>query len=100
MSPQILNRIVDSARNVLNDYIPDVWIYTDYYKGAKGGNSPGYSVNLVAESTTGSLIAVDECLEVGKDAEENLPEELGSRVAIRLLDEVFYVKLLCFEDLS
>eukprot|EP00331_Platyophrya_macrostoma_P004171 CAMPEP_0176420004 /NCGR_PEP_ID=MMETSP0127-20121128/8366_1 /TAXON_ID=938130 /ORGANISM="Platyophrya macrostoma, Strain WH" /LENGTH=308 /DNA_ID=CAMNT_0017800553 /DNA_START=302 /DNA_END=1228 /DNA_ORIENTATION=- len=90
VSPQILNRIVDSARGVLNDYIPDVWIYTDYFKGFKGGNSPGYAVNLVAESTTGSLIAVDECLEVGKAAEDNLPEELGTRVAMRLLDELFY----------
>lgn len=91
VSPQIINRIVNSARNVLNDYIPDVWIYSDYYKGLKAGNSPGYSVNLIAESTSGSLISADECLEEGLDREENLPEEIGDRVALRLLDELFYV---------
>ena len=31
------NRMVDSARAVLNNYLPDVYIYTDTVKGAEAG---------------------------------------------------------------
>ena len=32
VSPQLTTRVVDKVREVLNDYIPDVWIHTDHYK--------------------------------------------------------------------
>merc|ERR1711935_843954 len=32
-SISILNRMISSAREILNDYIPDVWIYSEYSKG-------------------------------------------------------------------
>ena len=48
VSPTILTRVVDSARGVLNNLLPDVYIHTDHYKGSDGGNSPGYSLALVA----------------------------------------------------
>ena len=31
------NRMVDSARAVLNNYLPDVYIYTDTVRGAEAG---------------------------------------------------------------
>ena len=31
------NRMVDSARSVLNNYLPDVYIYTDTVKGTEPG---------------------------------------------------------------
>ena len=31
------NRMVDSARSVLNRLLPDVYIYTDIAKGAEAG---------------------------------------------------------------
>ncbi|CAB1352084.1 unnamed protein product, partial [Coregonus sp. 'balchen'] len=31
------NRIVDSARSVLNKFIPDIYIYTDHMKGDNSG---------------------------------------------------------------
>lgn len=37
VSPQTANRLVESARSLLNQYIPDVYIYTDVYKGAESG---------------------------------------------------------------
>lgn len=37
VSPQTANRMVESARSLLNRYIPDVYIYTDVYKGAESG---------------------------------------------------------------
>ena len=37
VSPQMANRIVDSARSILNKFIPDIYIYTDHMKGANSG---------------------------------------------------------------
>ncbi|KAJ3072460.1 hypothetical protein HK102_006228 [Quaeritorhiza haematococci] len=37
VSPQMANRVVEAARGVLNRYIPDVYIYTDIYKGPESG---------------------------------------------------------------
>ena len=37
VSPQMANRIVDSARSVINKFIPDIYIYTDHLKGANSG---------------------------------------------------------------
>eukprot|EP00842_Homolaphlyctis_polyrhiza_P004344 jgi/Hompol1/4910/HPOL_002089-RA len=59
MSPQMANRVVESARSILTRYIPDVYIYTDVYKGAESGKSPGYALSLVAETTTGVLISAE-----------------------------------------
>lgn len=37
VNPAMANRMVDSARSVLNSYLPDVYIYTDAIKGADAG---------------------------------------------------------------
>ena len=37
VSPQVTTRVVDKVREVLNDYIPDVWIHTDHYKKDQSG---------------------------------------------------------------
>ena len=37
VSPQFANRMVDAARSVLNRYIPDIYLYTDVYKGEDSG---------------------------------------------------------------
>ncbi|KAJ3416585.1 rRNA-processing endoribonuclease [Chytridiales sp. JEL 0842] len=59
ISPQMANRVVDAARSVLTRYIPDVYIYTDVYKGAESGKCPGYGVSLVAETTSGCLYSAE-----------------------------------------
>lgn len=33
VNPGVVNRVVESARGVLNSYLPDVYIYTDWIKG-------------------------------------------------------------------
>ncbi|CDH54147.1 18s rrna biogenesis protein [Lichtheimia corymbifera JMRC:FSU:9682] len=70
VSPQTANRMVESARSLLNRYIPDVYIYTDVYKGAESGKSPGFALSLVAESTTGALISGEKAAEAGMTAED------------------------------
>jgi len=37
VSPQFSNRMIDSARSVLNRYIPDIYLYSDVYKGEESG---------------------------------------------------------------
>ena len=37
MSPQFSNRMIEAARSVLNRYIPDIYLYSDVYKGEESG---------------------------------------------------------------
>ena len=37
LSPQFANRCVDAARGILNQFTPNVFIYTDHYKGHESG---------------------------------------------------------------
>lgn len=60
VSPQSSNRMVDGARSVLNDFLADVYIFTDHMTGLEAGQSPGYGLMLVAETTTGCFIS-SEC---------------------------------------
>ncbi|KTG32116.1 hypothetical protein cypCar_00037759 [Cyprinus carpio] len=59
VSPQMANRIVDSARSILNKFIPDIYIYTDHMKGASSGKSPGFGLTLVAETVNGTFLGAE-----------------------------------------
>mmetsp|Transcript_68133 Transcript_68133/g.133966 ORF Transcript_68133/g.133966 Transcript_68133/m.133966 type:complete len:517 (+) Transcript_68133:47-1597(+) len=59
ISPGITSRVVDSCRAVLNKVLPDVHIEVDHWKGERAGHSPGYSLSLVAETTSGVLLSVE-----------------------------------------
>ncbi len=59
VSPQMANRVMEASRSLLTRYIPDVYIYTDVYKGLESGKSPGYALTLVAESTTDCLLSAE-----------------------------------------
>lgn len=65
ISTSILNEIKDKCKTKLLEYLPDVWIYSDFYKGDKASLSPGYSLSLQAETTTGATITYDSTFEVG-----------------------------------
>lgn len=41
VSPAIANRMVESAKGVLLNFIPDIYIHTDHCRGNLGGKSPG-----------------------------------------------------------
>jgi RNA 3'-terminal phosphate cyclase-like protein len=83
VAPHVANRMVETARGVLNDFLPDVWIYTDHYKGERGGRSPGFGLTVVGESTTGALLAVEVVGGAGM-----LPEEVGAAGARLLCEEI------------
>lgn len=84
VSPQFANRMVEAARSVLNRYIPDIYLYTDVYKGEESGRSPGYGLTLVAQSTTSAVHAA-ECLSGG---DTQTPEDVALRAARALLEEI------------
>ena len=92
VSPQFANRMVESARGVLNRYIPDIYLYTDVYKGDESGKSPGYGLTLVAQSTTSALHA-SECMTVPPAAlssttQTQTPEEVALHAARLLLEQI------------
>lgn len=54
--------------------------------------SPGFGLCLVAESTTGVMLAVDQTANEKSDSQDHsLPEELGQKTAMMLLDEIWRV---------
>lgn len=87
-SVNIVGRIISSAREILNDYIPDVWIYSEYSKGVKASKDPGYGVTLIGETSSGCLLSQDRCLDIFGEKADNGPEELGKNVAILLVEEI------------
>jgi hypothetical protein len=71
--------------------LPDVHVYSDSYKGAQSGHSPGYGITLTAHSTSGcvyaSQVTSGDPATLG-DASKQLPEDMGSEAAVLLLDEI------------
>lgn len=83
MSPTVLSRVIESARRILNEFLPDVYIGSDLHAGSTGGLSAGYSLSLFAESTSGFIISAERTSAPGE-----LPENVGAEAAYLLLDEV------------
>lgn len=83
--------MVDASRGMLNPYLADVYIFTDAVRGKESGNSPGYGLHLVAESTTGCLFSSEACLQKQENAKErslSTPEEVGAYATAALLEEI------------
>uniref|UniRef100_A0A673WV71 RNA 3'-terminal phosphate cyclase-like protein n=2 Tax=Salmo trutta TaxID=8032 RepID=A0A673WV71_SALTR len=89
VSPQMANRIVDSARSILNKFIPDIYIYTDHMKGDKSGKSPGFGLTLVAETLNGTFLSAEQVSTPQGQGDPVLPEDLGRNCAKLLLEEIY-----------
>ncbi|KAM9329717.1 RNA 3'-terminal phosphate cyclase-like protein [Gastrophryne carolinensis] len=89
VSPQIGNRIVESARSVLNKFLPDIYIHTDHLKGANSGKSPGFGLSLVAETTEGYFLSAELASNPQGQGAPVLPEDLGKNCAKLLLEEIY-----------
>ncbi|WFD33366.1 hypothetical protein MCUN1_000179 [Malassezia cuniculi] len=83
VSPQMSNRMIDAARSVLNRYIPDLYLFSDVYRGDESGRSPGYALSLVATSTTGAMHSAEQVSQPG-----TAPEDIGLAAARLLLDAI------------
>ncbi|XP_062985351.1 RNA 3'-terminal phosphate cyclase-like protein [Elgaria multicarinata webbii] len=88
VSPQIANRIVDSARSILNKFLPDIYIHTDHMKGTSSGKSPGFGLSLVAETTNGTFLSAELASNPQGEGTAVLPEDLGTNCAKLLLEEI------------
>ena len=81
--------MVDSARAVLNDFLPDVWVYTEL---VKNGPSLYYGLSLHSNTYQGSSMSFDSDpnptnLDLKKNPRPS-PEDIGRIAALRLLDEI------------
>ncbi|CAJ0963419.1 unnamed protein product, partial [Ranitomeya imitator] len=98
VSPQIGNRIVESARSILNKFLPDIYIYTDHLKGANSGKSPGFGLSLVAETTEGYFMSAELASSPQGQGATVLPEDLGKNCAKLLLEEIYRDHQIPFLD--
>lgn len=109
VSPQISNRMIDKARSVFTNLLADVYIFSDHSKGKECGNSSGYGMNLIAETTEGIIYSSEYYAEesvtaeyVGEYAAKLLLEEINKRgcVDTSLQSLVLLLMILCPEDVS
>lgn len=90
VSPAFANRMVESAKGILLNFLPDVYIHTDHCKGDKAGKSPGFGISLCAETTTGVYLVCDSHSAVpGPNVQPSLPEDVGKEAAHLLLEEIY-----------
>ncbi|GJQ83263.1 hypothetical protein Trydic_g8857 [Trypoxylus dichotomus] len=90
VSPAIANRLVESAKGTLLNFIPDVYINTDQCKGKQSGKSPGFGIHLYAETTTGVTYSAEAVSKVVSEGiEPSIPEEVGVLAAQRLCHEIY-----------
>ncbi|CAA7271532.1 unnamed protein product [Cyclocybe aegerita] len=80
VNPQFSNRMIEASRSVLNRYIPDIYLYSDVYKGDESGKSPGYALSILAESTTSAIYCAEAISEPGI-----APEDIGLKATRALL---------------
>ncbi|KAL8233444.1 hypothetical protein R6Q59_019544 [Mikania micrantha] len=89
--------MIHAARGIFNRLLPDVHIFTDHKSGAQAGNSPGYGISLIAETTSGCFISVDttisyprenDDMDIDEKKELVPPEEVGEEIASLLLAEI------------
>lgn len=83
ISPQVTSRLIETAKSDLERLTSNVYIFSDVYKGTESGLSPGYSLFLQAESTTGGVLSVDKTAVPGE-----LPEDLAHSVTVQLLKQI------------
>lgn len=123
VSSQFENTMIHAARGIFNHLLPDVHIFTDHKAGPQAGNSPGYGISLVAETTSGCFISADTAVSYARvedggvedeKAELMSPEDVGEQIASVLLQEIeqggvvdtthqgllFLLCALCGQDVS
>ncbi|XP_015119693.1 probable RNA 3'-terminal phosphate cyclase-like protein [Diachasma alloeum] len=90
VSPAIANRMVESAKGVLLNFLPDIYIHTDHCRGGTGGKSPGFGITVTAETTNGVFFsgeAFSPLMTTG--SLPCVPEDIGKEAAHKLLDEIY-----------
>ncbi|XP_004923660.1 probable RNA 3'-terminal phosphate cyclase-like protein [Bombyx mori] len=89
VSPTMANRVVEAAKGVMLNFLPDVYINTDQCRGSNAGKSPGFGVSLVAETDEKTFYCAEAKSVEGGKGEITLPEDIGQECAQKLLDEIY-----------
>ncbi|XP_063975733.1 RNA 3'-terminal phosphate cyclase-like protein [Diachasmimorpha longicaudata] len=90
VSPAIANRMVEAAKGVLLNFLPDIYIHTDHCRGGTGGKSPGFGITVTAETTNGVFLsgeAFSPLMTTG--SLPCVPEDIGKEAANKLLHEIY-----------
>lgn len=87
----VMNRTVEAAKGVLLNFIPDIYIYTDQNKGKSSGKSPGYGIQLSAETNSDVFYTAEGVSEAISSNHPNptIAEDLGISVAHKLIEEIY-----------
>ncbi|KAL6526012.1 hypothetical protein OROHE_015536 [Orobanche hederae] len=100
VSVQFENKMIHAARGIFNRLLPDVHIFTDHKAGPLSGNSPGYGISVVAETTSGCFISADTTVSSRREDEDDymvvdegkrhlIPaDDVGEQTACVLLGEI------------
>ena len=80
-------RVAYTAKGLLQRLLPDVWIHTNVHtrKQDQCGPSPSLTIILTAISTSGVVLTTE-----GTIQRREIPEQLGQRVAVQLLQQIQY----------
>ncbi|XP_061957777.1 probable RNA 3'-terminal phosphate cyclase-like protein isoform X2 [Populus nigra] len=93
VSSQFENTMIHAARGIFNHLLPDVHIFTDHKAGQQAGNSPGYGISLVAETTSGCFITADTAVSYARADDGGMEGEKQELVPAE--DVGFVVSSLC-----
>ncbi|XP_074604648.1 RNA terminal phosphate cyclase 1 [Brevipalpus obovatus] len=90
VSPSIANRMIDKAKGLLLQFVPDVYIYSDHLKGKNSGKSPGFGLSLVAETIDGTFLTGEAYSNPsGSDKGPSLPEDVAQEAVFDLFEEIY-----------
>lgn len=89
VSPQTANRMIETSKGLLLNFLPDVYIYSDHHKGKSSGLSPGFSLSLSAETTEGCIYTSSAVSNAkGSGDGPSIPEDVAKEATYMLYSEI------------
>jgi len=80
--------MVEKAKCIMLQFIPDVYFTVDHPKGKLCGKSPGFGANIVASTTTGLILTADS-VSLPFTGQRTTAEEVAENVAYAMLEEIW-----------
>lgn len=89
VSPQMSNRMIDTSKGMMLQFLPDIYIYSDHNKGKTSGLSPGFAISLSAETTEGCIYTASAVSNhKGSGDGPSIPEDLAKDATYKLFEEI------------
>ena len=88
LSSIYIKQMIDSSRNILNNFLPDVWISEDVYKDKDLSKiSPGYGLTLCAESKNGFCFCTDKINDI--ENIEKTANEISKECTLQFINDIY-----------